>query len=1045
MLITEYLLLQQKYEKQYGPRTILLMQVGTFYECWSYDVNYCTSEDSKIDKDGKLWNESIGNAPEISLILNSVLTHENNSEPYGICNPFKVGFPVIAYEKNRDTLLSNDYTVVRMDQSKTGKGNITRFVAEICSPTMQIDYISTQRATSNVVCIYIEYQQGIKGRYENFLITTGVSVVDIITGTNRVCEFYSKNEDEIHPVQELYRFLISHNPRELIVHISDMPSGMDSHTEENPNPYVKYLEKVLELRRFDRLNVHVNSLTPEIKKIPYQIEFLNKIFKKPQLLNILNHRNDKIIEELGLERMNYGRVAYILLMQHCYSYNSEIITKLSNPDLQWIDQNNHLILTHNAILQLDLISPNIDKSRSRKKSEIDSLMSILDHNQTHLGRRLLYTILQNPMLNPDDINKYYDMVDEMISSTVGTEPLWNVLDRNLKELPDIGRLQRKLELKLITPKELAVLFNSYIKLINIYIIVLNTSSPVLHKNMFNSDEIASFNSFINKYSTMINFEALECCSIDTSAESSSKYMDFGECPIKPGIYHDLDACNNNLTEAENLLQQIVDHLNRFLESSRGKKLEFRSAKKKQGAKKQDPTGIILSTTASKATTLINSGYDRILCGILRSSPYTSGENIITSDKIESIIQNIDGIRTWMRQRLLTIYDSFLDDMTSKYTFYPSVSNLVAKLDLLHSYAKVSSKFKYYRPHIITKDCPSYLEANEIRHPIIEQLLDGVYVNNDIAIGNNHDSRPYGILLYGVNQTGKSSLAKAVAINIIMAQAGCFVPSKLKYKPYSKIITRLSGNDNIFKGQSSFAVEMSELRTILRQSDHNTLVIGDELAKGTESNSATAITASTILSLVESKTSFIFATHMHEVINLSSIKEIINNKLRICHLSISYDEINKLLIYDRKLKDGPGASVYGLTVAKSLNLPNEFIERANNILLEVTKCNTLLLDTKSSRYNNKIFVDSCANCGKNRSQTDLHTHHIIEQQTADDKGYVNYLIQDSYGNLINIGMMKKHMKDNLIVLCRDCHTNLHKTGTELQTLNTSCGTIIKIKS
>jgi DNA mismatch repair protein MutS len=333
---------------------------------------------------------------------------------------------------------------------------------------------------------------------------------------------------------------------------------------------------------------------------------------------------------------------------------------------------------------------------------------------------------------------------------------------------------------------------------------------------------------------------------------------------------------------------------------------------------------------------------------------------------------------------------------------------------------------------------SYLEAKELRHPIIERIIDGPYVTNDLSLGKSRnleskspaDPSPNGVLLFGVNQTGKSSLAKAIALNIIMAQIGCFVPAKLRYKPYSKIITRLSDSDNIFKGQSSFAVEMTELRTILRQSDSSTLVIGDELCHGTESHSGMAITASTILSLIEMNASFIFATHMHELLNLECMKTISDDKLRWCHLSISYDEVSKILIYDRKLRDGSGASVYGLMVARSLDLPKEFLDRANSILLEITGNNKEFVDTTQSRYNPKLYVDVCAKCGRSRNQIELHTHHIQEQSRADERG----LIEN----------MDKNAKDNLIVLCRDCHTMLHRKGEELQTLSTSEGKIIRMK-
>ena len=1075
-IITEYLNIQKEHEKKYGERTVVLMQIGAFYEIYEYSVEYCTSEEAKIDREGNVWNESIGHAINISVVLNCVLTYENGNEPYGVSNPHKVGFPVISYEKNRATLLANDYTVIRVDQQKNGgaKGPMRRFVAEVCSPTMQLDHIGLNRPTSNIACIYIEYQQGaIKGnfrsKFDNFLITTGIAVVDVITGQNRVCEFYSKSDDQIHPVQELYRFLISHYPRELIIHIGDMPDELSHHSDANPNPYIDYLYKALELQRFDRLTTHVNEVPQDYSKIAYQIEFLNKIFNKEWAashsrrdedvtgirLNIVQKRNEKIIEDLGFERMNYGRIAYMLLMQHCHYHNTDIISRLSKPDLEWLDDKKHLILTHNAIVQLDLI-PEIGKAVARRRrTQIDSLMSVLDQNQTHLGRRYLHNLLQNPMSDPEDIQTFYSMVGEMLACKVQEDPLWLYLERQLKELPDIGRLQRKLEIKLITPKELAVLYKAYIKIINIYLCILNSQAPTLHKQLFAQEDSNSFNQFIARFSRILNFEALECCHVDTSSESNSRWMEFADNPILPGIYSDIDEQYQRLLTAETTLQQIVDHLNTFLVRTTGKKLAYKSAKKKQGATKQDPTGTVLTTTISKANTLGLAPVDVNLCGTLQISAYTSSERIITSDRISAICAEIDTVRMWMRQRILSVYESVIEEMANKYTFYVAVATFVAKVDLVHSYSKVSYRYHYHCPEIVPPEKDgdvSFIQVREIRHPIIERIIDGAYVTNDIALGSNTSNenkqgddleQSNGILLFGINTAGKSSLAKALGLNVIMAQAGCYTPSRMRYRPYKKIITRLSGSDNIFKGESSFAVEMTELRTILRQADSNTLVIGDELCKGSETHSGMAITGSAILWLIERKCSFLFATHMHELLNLSYINNIPPEILRICHLSICYNDDTDSLIYDRKIKPGSGSSLYGLMVAKSLGLPVDFINKANEMLLEITKQNKEVLVPKRSRYNGKVYVDSCVICGKTKLDTELQTHHIIEQSTA-----INNIVTKTFtvnGQSSKLGTMHKNSKDNLIVLCRTCHADLHSSGKELEALTGSQGEIIRVKS
>jgi DNA mismatch repair protein MutS len=206
----------------------------------------------------------------------------------------------------------------------------------------------------------------------------------------------------------------------------------------------------------------------------------------------------------------------------------------------------------------------------------------------------------------------------------------------------------------------------------------------------------------------------------------------------------------------------------------------------------------------------------------------------------------------------------------------------------------------------------------------------------------------------------------------------------------------------------------------------------------------AITASTISSLVGNKSSFIFATHMHELLDLELLRTMTKDQMRISHLSISYDETSKILVYDRKLQEGAGASIYGIMVARSLDLPPEFIEYANSVLLEITGQNKNVVEPTPSRYNNKVYVDSCALCNKSRSQTQLHTHHIIEQKEADNRGIVTKTIDIDDKTQVNVGTMHKNVKDNLIVLCHDCHINLHRRHEELETADIGNGKIIRVR-
>ena len=1017
--VDEYFTIQRESELKYGKRTIVLYQVGSFYEMWEYDPTSCCSLEARLDENGKSQDEPIGHCIDMSVILNFTLTYEKPGEPYAYTNPHKIGFPMIAYEKNKNVILLNDYTIVRVDQEKGTGPTITRSITEVCSPSMQLD--NNIKPSNNVVALYIEYQNagGNKLNYDKYLVTCGAASVDIGTGANKIAEFHSKIDDQVYAIQELYRFLTTHQPREIVIHLGDFPPPLDCYSKDEANPYISYLHKTLDLAKYNRVSINVNKVPLEYKKSVYQTEFFNRIFKQTFVDTIQNDkviqtRNPNIIMDLGIDRLNYGRISYMILLQHCYSHNQTIISRLSQPDTDWLRHNTHLILAHNAIEQLDI--------QNHKTKGFNSLYAVMDQNKTNLGKRLLLHMLQNPMYNRCDIEEYYNMVDEM-SINVDGEPLYCVIDRMLKELPDLGRLQRKLVIGIITPKELCSLFRAYIRVINIVIIIAGLNCPTIQNNMFAQDMVDEFNSYMSKYGAVFDFTALECCSIDN--DSGNKSLLFDRCPYNTGVYPELDTQITILYNAEMELARIVEHLNWHLtksDKSKESKVVIHNCTKK--TKKKEADGTLLLTTLAKSKLLEKANIDTSLCGEITISPYNTAKRIVTSPVITRLQSCIDNIKANMTKQLMEIYTSIIEEM-GKLNFYEAVASFIAKLDLVHSYAKISEMYKYHRPTIV--DGPnSFLDAKDIRHPIIERIVDGPFIPNDIALGNGVDA--LGMLLYGVNQTGKSSLAKAIGLNIIMAQAGCFVPSALTYRPYARLITRLSGADDMLNGQSSFAIEMTELRTILRQADDETLVIGDELAAGTESDSATGITVATIKSLIAKKSTFIFATHMHHLTSIPYIQGL--KELAIAHLSVTYDEAADVLIYQRKLLAGAGSAIYGLMVAQSLGLPAEFIKDANEILKFMAKVNTDVVTPITSRYNSSVYVDTCAKCGVSRAAGELHTHHIMEQQYADDKGY--------------IGSMHKNAKDNLIVLCKQCHNNLHQNHQELTTVKTAGGKIVVIQ-
>ena len=343
---------------------------------------------------------------------------------------------------------------------------------------------------------------------------------------------------------------------------------------------------------------------------------------------------------------------------------------------------------------------------------------------------------------------------------------------------------------------------------------------------------------------------------------------------------------------------------------------------------------------------------------------------------------------------------------------------------------------------------SYVVAKGLRHVLIEHLQQReIYVANDLALGGgyedvyvgdgggagdggeceNENENAKGCLIYGTNAVGKTSLIRSLGIAIIMAQAGFYVPcSSFVYKPYTAIYSRILGNDNLFKGMSTFEVEMSELRVILREAGPRSLILGDELCSGTEMESALSIFVASLEHLVRRAGTFLFATHFHEIAYYPEIEYLIQKGgLMLKHLTVHFDTKSGKLIYDRRLKSGPGNALYGLEVCKSLYLPLDFVERAYEIRrihgtsglaglrIDGETRSVISLENNASVYNASKIRGICENCGLERSE---EVHHKIPQKLADSRGFI---VSSETG-----GVFHKNHAANLMSLCHKCHLKMH---------------------
>tara|TARA_B110000971_G_scaffold187008_1_gene196061 strand:+ start:995 stop:4048 length:3054 start_codon:yes stop_codon:yes gene_type:complete len=946
-LIDYYLDKQTEYERKYGGKTLVLMEVGSFFEF------YGVANDK----------EKIGDIKNVCELLNIQMTRRNKAVlENSRTNALMAGFPTHSMQRFVDVLLTNSYTIVLIEQT-TPPPNPKRDITKIYSPGTYIDKVTTNDA-NYIVSVIITEEKCYKSGIKQYII--GLSAIDLTTGKNTIYHLYSKISDDSQMIfEEMYRFIESFAPKEIITCIQSDDSAISTF-----NKYINTNSRKIH-------NMSQKDIAP-FYKISYQNEFLSRIFTDTKSLTP--------IEYLNMETMAITTVSYITLLQFAYEHDTRIIEKIERPNI-WTSST-HLTLYNNAIYQLNVV----EYKREKENSTYNSLYDVINKTNTSMGMRLLKYNLLNPIINPGEINKRYDMIEYFKERGLQTP-----ITTHLKDIVDIERLHRKIALTTLHPAEFAGLILSYNSIKSIFTILTRTAT----NNIFNinPDIITNFNDYMNEYDNIFIIDEL----------SKNTLINIVSSFFKEGVYAKIDTLNEKLINDNTKLTEIATFLSTHLDGDNPVKVVH-----------TEKEGYYLLLTKKRFETLkkkySNSG--------VYNTTVLSNNVKLTSVETDKLSNSIISTREKLKIEVRRSYIETLNRLYSKYAdTLKYITSLVTEIDIINSNTLCAVEYNYTRPIIESysekEDNQSYVKAHSMRHPIIERLQeDSVYVDNDIELTPDN----MGILLYGVNGVGKSALSKAIGLNIIMAQMGMFVPSgKFTYYPYTKIFTRIVGDDNIFKGQSSFVVEMNELRSILKHSDRNSLVLGDEVCKGTEDLSATAIVASAIKRFSTNNVNFILATHLHKLYTLDVITELSN--IRFMHLDIKYDEILKEVIYGRKLKYGIGESIYGIEIAKFILDDNDFIKTATSIRNNLIDVNDSLVNPKQSGYNKDVFVDNCRICGSN---VNLDVHHIIYQEEFSDMD------------------VSKNNKNNLVVLCEKHHNDVHSNKLKIHGYEKTVEGVDKLK-
>ena len=511
----------------------------------------------------------------------------------------------------------------------------------------------------------------------------------------------------------------------------------------------------------------------------------------------------------------------------------------------------------------------------RTKERTYSLLWLLDNTKTAMGSRKLKYFIENPLLDINKINKRYDIVSKLLEEFILAEELRN----DLYEVYDLERLCGKLSFGSANGKDL---------------LQLKASLKVLPSIKEKLEKIG----FYEKITTMSDLYDLLEKSIYEEPPNT----------IKEG-YLIKDGYSSELDELKDLSRGGKDFISRFETEERertgikGLKVGFNKV-----------FGYYIEISKS----YLNMVTDDM--GYIRKQTLANCErfiNPILKEKEDLILSSEDKI-------INLEYNLFIEIRDKCKEYIPELqrtAKVISEIDVLSSFALVSEKYNYIRPIITTGNEIKVLNS---RHPVVERVLKGEeYVPNDIVMDNNTDI----LLITGPNMAGKSTYMRQLGIIAIMAQIGCFVPAEEATLPiFDKIFTRIGASDDLVSGESTFMVEMMEASRAIKYATRNSLILFDELGRGTATFDGMSL-AQAILEYVANKIKCktLFSTHYHELTDMEKTIPNLKNK------HVSAVEENSNITFLHKVKDGSVDKSYGINVAKLAGLPDEVIDRASGIL------------------------------------------------------------------------------------------------------------------
>ncbi len=595
---------------------------------------------------------------------------------------------------------------------------------------------------------------------------------------------------------------------------------------------------------------------------------------------LLRHFETKNLKGFGIDSMHSAIVAsgailcYLDITQHTHVSH---ITTLSR-----IEEERYVRLDKFTVRNLELVGSMCEDGKS--------LLSVIDGTLTPMGARMLRRWILFPLKDIGQINNRLDVVEYFFRDTKARD----MLKRQLEMIGDVERLISKVAVGRITPRELVQLKNA-----------LTAIEPV--KGLCSS----AGNDVLRHFG-----EQLNPCKI-----------------IRDRIAHEINPDASNVANRGNVICSGVNaELDELREISHSSKDYLLKLQQSESERTGIPSlKISYNNVFGYYIEVRNTHKDKVPPEWIRKQTLVSAERYVTQE-LKEYEEKILGAE----EKIISIETRLFNEIVTAVADYiPAIqvdSNLIARLDCLLAFTKAAADNRYARPVL---DDSLDIEIVEGRHPVIEkQLPPGEkYVSNSIRLSNEGNQI---IMITGPNMAGKSALLRQTALIVLMAQIGCFVPAdSARIGIVDKIFTRVGASDNISLGESTFMVEMTEAASILNNISERSLILFDELGRGTSTYDGISIAWSIVEYLHENGKAHpktLFATHYHE------LNEMEKTYRRIANYNVSVKEIDGRVVFVRKLVPGGSEHSFGIHVAKLAGMPPSIVERADEVLHQLEENN-----------------------------------------------------------------------------------------------------------